>query len=68
MFRYLVNTIPQASGENEVHREDCGHLPSPANRHYLGSFNNCKAAVKAAKILYKNVDGCYYCCNDCHNR
>ena len=68
MAAYYVNENAQDTGEHEVHEVDCSHMPKPENRTYLGDFTNCKDAVKEAKKIYNNVDGCYYCCNPCHNR
>ncbi len=68
MATYYVNQNAQPTGEHEVHKEDCEHLPDIANRKYLGNFYNCKDAVKEAKKHYTNVDGCYYCSNECHTR
>ncbi len=68
MASYYVNKIAQTSGEHEVHSGSCSFLPSPENKKYLGEFSNCSDAVKEAKKTYSNVDGCYYCCNDCHKK
>lgn len=68
MAIYYVNQNAQTGGEHEVHKSDCSYLPKEENRTYLGTFDNCKDAVKEAKKYYSNVDGCYYCCNDCHTR
>lgn len=68
MIQYYVNKIAQNTGEHEVHRSGCTYLPKEENRIYLGSFNNCADAIKKAKEFYSNVDGCYFCCKDCHTR
>ncbi len=65
---YLVNRNAQPTGEHEVHESNCGHMPDLLNRQDLGFHGTCKGAVQAAKSYYDNVDGCYYCCNDCHSR
>nr|WP_084006205.1 hypothetical protein [Flammeovirga sp. MY04] len=66
MKRYYVNKNPQSSGEHEVHSEFCSRLPSAGNRFYLGLFSSCAEAVSRASVMYPSVDGCYYCCNECH--
>ena len=66
MPKYYVNKNAQANGDHEVHEQSCSFLPKPENRIYLGVFNNCKEAVKRAKMYYTQVNGCYYCSNDCH--
>ena len=66
MSDYYVNKDAQANGDHEVHREGCSYMPS--NKIYLGAFNNCEDAVKAAKGYYSQVNGCYYCANACHTQ
>ncbi len=66
MKKYYVNKNAQANGDHEVHREDCSWLPNSENRDYLGEFSNCKDALNKAKKDYDQVNGCYYCSNECH--
>ena len=68
MARYYVNKNAQNNGDHEVHKSDCQRLPIPANRQHLGSFSNCRDAVRKAKEYYVRADGCYYCSNRCHTR
>ncbi|MBW7998050.1 MAG: hypothetical protein FVQ81_16075 [Candidatus Glassbacteria bacterium] len=68
MAEYCVNKNPQPTGEHEVHAMTCEHLPDRVNQQPLGSYSNCKEAVREAKNYYNNVDGCYYCCYECHTR
>lgn len=68
MKLYYVNKKPQIGGEHEVHSSDCIYLPALENRQYLGYFNSCGEAVKEARRFYANVDGCYYCCPQCHTK
>jgi len=66
---YCVNTNPQpVSGDHEVHdlASTKGCLPDPANRLDLGWHANCAGAVKEAKKHYSDVNGCFYCANECH--
>ncbi len=66
---YYVNKNAQSTGEHEVHTTSCNHGPLyESNKQSLGSHSDCKSAVQAAKQYYSNVDGCYYCCNECHTR
>ncbi|HPL92920.1 MAG TPA: hypothetical protein PLB38_01395 [bacterium] len=66
---YYVNINPQKTGEHEVHTENCGWRPLAPNAIFLGCFTNCQDAIKAAKAKgFKNVDGCYYCCKQCHTK
>lgn len=69
MPNYCVNKNPQTTGEHEVHNLDtCNYLPDVANRQSLGWHSNCHGAVSEAKKYYYNVDGCAYCCRECHTR
>lgn len=65
---YYVNKNAQSDGTHEVHNSDCEWLPDVENRILLGSFNDGKEAVKAAKSYYSNVDGFYFCCKEAHTR
>lgn len=75
MDKYILNRNKQDSdsGENyEIHNESegCSYLPDLANRIELGYFSNCEGAMKKAEKEYpqwaKDINGCYYCANDCH--
>lgn len=64
--KYYVNKNTQANGDHEVHKEGCDYLPKVKNRIYLGEFINCEDAVEEAKEHYSQVNGCYYCSEECH--
>lgn len=66
MTKYYVNKNAQNNGDHEVHKSGCSKMPNEENKKYLGEFDNCDAAVKEAKKTYKQSNGCYYCCNECH--
>lgn len=66
MARYYVNRNAQSSGDHEVHTSGCSWLPKEENRKYLGVFATCRGAVREAKKNYDQVNGCYYCSNECH--
>jgi hypothetical protein len=68
MARYYVNTHPQSNGDHEVHVETCTRLPLPQHRLFLGVFDSCGPAVRAAKAIYPTADGCFYCCPACNTR
>lgn len=70
MPNYCVNKNAQPTGEHEVHNvtANCNYLPLPSNRLDLGWHADCESAIKKAKNHYSNVDGCYYCCKECHTR
>lgn len=68
--RYYVNKNAQPSGEHEVHVDDasCLYPPSASSRLDLGWHETCANAITAARALYSNVDGCYWCNRNCHTR
>lgn len=68
MNHYYVNKNAQPTGEHEVHIDGCSHFADKSNRKYLGYFLTCKKAIIKAREYYSNVDGCFYCCPQCHNR
>ncbi|HET9226222.1 MAG TPA: hypothetical protein VFR31_06120 [Thermoanaerobaculia bacterium] len=68
MALYYVNKNAQSNGDHEVHEQGCSFMPATENRKYLGSFSNCRDAVREAKKHYSQVNGCYYCSNDCHTQ
>lgn len=63
---YVVNTKQQPNDDHEVHWDGCNYLPHPSNRHNLGVFDNCHAAVLAAKRIYPKSNGCFHCSRPCH--
>ena len=66
---YIVNINPQDKGEHEVHRLNiCKRLPVPKNRRFLGDFSTCAEALERAKEYYQDVDGCFFCCPECHSK
>ncbi len=68
MPRFIVNRNAQSNGDHEVHEVDagCEHMPLPSNQDDLGYHSSCHGAVAKASETYNNVNGCYYCCNECH--
>lgn len=66
MARYYVNDNAQSNGDHEVHVPTCSFFPAAENRTYLGDFDSCWPAVAAARRIYPQSNGCYFCCNPCH--
>ena len=66
MASYCVNKNVQANGDHEVHKYGCQYLPAEQNRLYLGEHGSCFTAVIEARRYYNQVNGCYYCSNECH--
>ena len=67
MAIYHVNRNAQSNGNHEIHKQRCKHLADEKNRILLGDFYTCFDAVRVAQRIYKNSDGCFYCCNECHS-
>jgi hypothetical protein len=65
-MRYYVNENAQPNGDHEVHTSSCSFLPMEANRLYLGDFSACGAAVIAAKKVYAQSNGCFFCARACN--
>ncbi len=64
MARYFVNNGTDNKGDHEVHRQGCHVMP--ADRTDLGEHSNCQSAVRKAKQIYSNSNGCIHCSGDCH--
>ncbi len=47
MDTYYVNHNAQRNGDHEVHKDGCRYMPSSKLR--LGSFSNCRDAVREEK-------------------
>lgn len=66
-YHYYVNDNAQlGSGDHEVHRERCSWLAFATSKTYLGYYSNCKDAMAKAMTIYRQSDGCAYCCKECH--
>lgn len=66
MPNYIVNLTKDNKGYNEVHTTDCTHGKKALHTTSIGYHLNEIEAVKSAKNLGYNADGCYYCCNKAH--
>ncbi len=68
MAKYCVNINPHANGDHEVHNLDsgCPHLPTVPNRLPLGEHESCRSAVREAKLVYPQSNGCGHCCPECN--
>ncbi|WP_205686945.1 hypothetical protein [Chitinophaga rhizosphaerae] len=64
--KYYLNNRMQANGDYEVHASTCKYFPLMYSVTYLGEFDTCSDAVRAAKRRYPQANGCYYCSNPCH--
>jgi hypothetical protein len=65
MAKYYAQRCPAPFKPHEVHEEHCGRLPAPADRFYLGRFDHCRDAVRAAKRRYDRATGCEECSPNC---
>lgn len=68
MPQYYVNRNAQPNGDHEVHTDPCSNPPLLENRIDLGFHTSCHAAVATAKNRWPQarINGCYYCCVECH--
>lgn len=65
---YYISSIPQGNSDHEVHVPTCPFFPKTEHRKYIGTFNTCHEAVKAARSIYPRADGCKSCLPACHTR
>lgn len=65
MAYYRVNNNAQANGDHEVHKMGCAWWPTN-NYTSLGDHSNCWSAVLEARKYHSQVNGCYFCSNECH--
>ncbi|MEB8418975.1 hypothetical protein NGG16_16190 [Enterococcus casseliflavus] len=65
---YYFNKNTDNHSRHEVHSEECTYCPDIENRTFIGFELSCKAAIEHAKkeYPYKDFDGCYWCCRECH--
>lgn len=65
---FIVNKNAQSNGDHEVHNttKGCDYMPEKENQKDLGYHSDCSGAVSEAKKTYSQVNGCYFCCNECH--
>lgn len=68
MQKYCVNNDQTANPRlnHEVHTEKHASGLDISNKTSLGYFNSCADAVKKAKQIYADADGCAICCPECH--
>jgi hypothetical protein len=62
MASYYVNRQAQLTGEHEVHRGACEHLPNIKLLYYLGDFDSSDEAILEAEKYFVHVAVCPYCC------
>lgn len=43
-------------------------MPAAGNQKDLGYHSSCHSAVTEAKKTYRQSNGCYYCCTECHTK
>ena len=67
-LKYCVNndTTHNPGYHHEVHTLKHAEELKISNKIILGSFDNCAEALKEARKLYANADGCKICCYECH--
>jgi len=67
---FIVNKNAQKNGDHEVHNvtTGCSYMPNIENQVAAGIHPTCVGAVAEVKKANPTlrINGCYYCCNDCH--
>lgn len=70
MPNFIINKNQQSNGDNEVHNKTnpCNHMPNLENQVPLGDHSSCHGAVATAKQRWPGdrINGCAYCCSECH--
>ncbi len=66
MIRYYVNKSAQANGDHEVHKDKCIWLPLVRDKLDLGDHLSPQSALYAARKIYRQCNGCYYCSPEIH--
>lgn len=66
MPNYVVNDNAQNNGDHEVHKTSCIWFPKIKSYTSLGSHDSCASAVKEAKKVYPQSNGCETCSKPCH--
>lgn len=59
---YYVDKNSKRDGQHHVHTKGCQHLPTLAQRQFLGTFYHSRHAVKVARYYYPQVGSCEDCC------
>ncbi len=70
MPHYYVN-IQENDGVHVMHmvkREPCQHGADEENQKDVGYHIGCHYALEKARETFPDwsINGCYFCCNDCH--
>ncbi len=68
MINYYISTDKDYSMGHGIHQEDCNHMPLIKNRIYLGSFYNCRQAMRLTKLTFQNCYPCEFCMSDCNEQ
>lgn len=66
--RYFVATRAKDNGDYEVHKSGCRFLPGERRRQYIGSFDSGFHALREARQLYVQSNGCASCLPECHTK
>ena len=66
--RFFVATRAQDNGDYQVHRSGCRFLPTERRRQYIGSFDNGFHALKEARQLFVQSNGCASCSPEIHTK
>ena len=67
MLTYHVHKVKMASGDHEVHAENCEWCPPAEHTNCVGEFDSSENAMEAARKLYPEANGCHHCMPEHYN-
>jgi hypothetical protein len=65
MINYYLNRRPMLNGLHAIHTENCPFVAGEDRRIYLGEYESCKDAVRAARKHFSGSEGCLFCSQLC---
>ncbi|MFM2292015.1 MAG: hypothetical protein RIS29_1828 [Bacteroidota bacterium] len=66
MDYYYLSKQARDNGDHEIHKQGCRYMPLERYVQALGQFTHSVEALKEAKELFPQANGCFYCCFHCH--
>lgn len=58
---YRVHKKRMASGDHEVHMDDCVWCPPDDQLETVGQFESSEQAMESAKKIFSDANGCHCC-------
>ncbi|OBQ52709.1 hypothetical protein SP90_07020 [Halodesulfovibrio spirochaetisodalis] len=63
-MQYHIHIKKMASGDYEVHKENCEWCPPQDQLLPVGEFPTAEEALKSAKKQFPEANGCHHCLPD----